>query len=385
MKKLSLTLMLVVGFLMIGQASVSAQVISAGSTVMIVQTPNNNSSLHYYIYASSDTGVADIPFPISSAGDVFDLYVQGTAWDTKVYLTDSKVVNAYSPKGSFALTSEDTWIVGNYATGNYIKRTRADRSYSVDLSVSGLSADPSAPQSAKTVRLDRSGINYNTTNYSVLGASSFAVSSWSLASNGTYVGTIVNRLTPANSTKVCGEERWQLSRWADINTVDGIVTVPETIINNVTVQVWPVSDVTLAGIVDGQSVLDSVPPLSVQLKDVYPDSYTYCQLYKGSPALGTVGAKIAGSEIYYGAYYTDKYNTEHGITTAPVYTNATTEPQNPDKFFIDLNTAAPTDGTYTLEVITETPFYGRTPERLKYITFKVDRKTYVRGTISSGN
>lgn len=371
--------------LVAGRTTVSAQAIPSGSTVMIVQTPNDTPDLHYYIFSNSDAGTADIPFPIGEKGDVFDLYVQGTAWDTKIYLADTKVVNAYSPGGSFFLTSEDPWVVGDTTTGNYIKRTRADRPYRINLSVSGLSADPAAPQSASSVRLDRVGVNYDPATYSVLGATPYTQGTYSLAWNGVYTGSMNNLLTPIGSTKACGEERWQLNRWADINAVDGTETVPETIINNVTVQVWPVADVTLDGIVDGQVILDSIPSLSVQLEDVYPDSYTYCQIYKGTAALGTVGTKVAGSEIYYGEYYTNKYNEEHGITDAPPYDEATTQPQNPDRFFIDLNANCATDGTYTLEVISETPFYGRTPERLKYITFVVDRKTFVRGTISSGN
>lgn len=374
---------------MAGKLSVLAQAIPAGSTVMIVQTPNDSPTLHYYIYASADSGSADVPFPISASGDVFDMYVQGTAWDTLVYWVDSKVVNAYSPAGSFAVTSEDPWIVGSLATGNYIKRTRADRTYGVSLTVSGLSADPTAPPSATSVRLDRVGVNYNTTTYSALGAVPYAQVSYSLGSNGISDWTVSNSLTPLNSTKVVGEERWQVYRLADINTFDGTTTVPETVINNVTVQVWPMSDVTLEGIVDGQEILDSLPSLSVQLKDVYPDSYTYCQVYKGTQVLGTVGAKVAGSEIFYGKHFTDLYNAEHGIIA--VYSDATVEPQNPDKFFVSLSASCPTDGTYTLEVITETPFSGSlvTPvygaERLKWITFKVNRRTAIRGTLSSGN
>jgi len=145
MRNLSLTLVLVTGILMAGKLTVLAQAIPSGSTVMIVQTPVNSPSLHYYMYKNTDSGSADVPFPISSFGDVFDLYVQGTAWDAIVYLVDSKVVNAYSPAGSFVVASEDSWVVGTAAAGNYVKRTRADRTYSVNLTVTGLSADPAAP------------------------------------------------------------------------------------------------------------------------------------------------------------------------------------------------------------------------------------------------
>lgn len=381
MKKLLLALVLMGGILTTGQLRVLAQDIT-GHTVMIVQTPIDSPGFQYVMYPDVDSGAADILFPISENGDVFDLWVTGTAWDDAVYLLDSKVVNAYSPAGSFAVTSEDTWIVGDVAVGNYIKRTRADRPYTITVNVSGLNMAVGAPQSASSVRLDLTGVNYTPSpDYSALGAVPYAVQSNTITSSQTW--THNNLLTPLGSTKAVGEEQWQLVRWADVDPVTFAVLVPETIINNVTVQVWPVSDVTLEGLTEGQEVLDSIPALSVQLKDVYPDSYTYCQIYKGGQVDNTVGTKISGSAIYYGAYYNNLYDTDgDGVDN---YSLPTIEPQNPDKFFIDLNSVAATDGTYTIEVITETPFDARAPELLKWITFKVNRRTAVRGTLSSGN
>jgi hypothetical protein len=49
----------------------------------------------------------------------------------------------------------------------------------------------------------------------------------------------------------------------------------------------------------------------------------------------------------------------------------------------DLSNYASRDGIYTLEVVTETPFFNRAPERLAYVTFEVDRTISSRGQLST--
>jgi hypothetical protein len=40
------------------------------------------------------------------------------------------------------------------------------------------------------------------------------------------------------------------------------------------------------------------------------------------------------------------------------------------------------DGTYTVEVLTVTPFNERKPERVAHVSFTIDRTIEVRGTLA---
>jgi len=63
--------------------------------------------------------------------------------------------------------------------------------------------------------------------------------------------------------------------------------------------------------------------------------------------------------------------------------SSTNVPQSLSVSIDDLSNYASEDGTYTLEVITHTPFFGRAAERLYHITFEVDRVITSRGQIST--
>ena len=124
------------------------------------------------------------------------------------------------------------------------------------------------------------------------------------------------------------------------------------------VQVWPIADVLISGMVPGQKVTRSLPNITVSLTDVYPDSTTTVQIYKGSQALGTEGEQIEGSRISFNSI---------------VPQDAQILVRNWDKYAVD-------DGIYTLEVITVTPIDNRAPERLAWLTFEVDRTITVNGS-----
>ncbi|MDP1591056.1 MAG: hypothetical protein Q8M07_25100, partial [Prosthecobacter sp.] len=88
--------------------------------------------------------------------------------------------------------------------------------------------------------------------------------------------------------------------------------------------------------------------------------------------LGTAGTMIGGTELRYGRHYNSDLVEE-----------PTNVPQTQKISISDLSNYAYRDGTYTLEVITETPFFGRTTERLFHVTFQVDRIISARGQITS--
>lgn len=386
-----------------------------GTTTMIIQR-DVATGLQYYIYSAANSGVSMIPFPIGAAGAVFELWLKGSPPDKAIYFADSKVVNAYSPSGGFTIQTEDPWIVGSESSGfSYIKRTRADKGYTYHLTVNGLNAASGAPLSAKEMRLDRYGMNYFLTDHinvvsgdtergpysgvnwpdaSPANALPFAIENFTVPANGIYTQTVAyNGLTATDPTKACGEEQLILTRYADFNP-DGSVLVAATEIKKATVQVWPVSSVEIMGLIAGETVsqnlvsdlvvTDVIPQVGARYKDLYPDSRTYCQVYPGPPVLGTVGTRLPGSEEHVGEYYHNEYYIEKEVSPVPPYTNPATIPKNSEIHYVDLNAYCKSNGQWTLEVITETPFNSRAPERLLYITFTVNKGAAIRGQITTG-
>ena len=72
------------------------------------------------------------------SGARFELFAKGTAWDTNIYLLDTKYIRAYSPAASMDIETEDPYVRGDPTTGTYVKRTRADRPITLHAHVSGL-------------------------------------------------------------------------------------------------------------------------------------------------------------------------------------------------------------------------------------------------------
>jgi hypothetical protein len=97
----------------------------------------------------------------------------------------------------------------------------------------------------------------------------------------------------------------------------------------------------------------------VVFKDLYPDSVTYAQIYEGPPALGKVGKVIGSSVVSYNTFAPQDAVVPLSITDS------------------DLGA----DGTYTIEVLTTTPFNHRQPERVTYVSFTLDRTIEVHGQL----
>jgi hypothetical protein len=111
---------------------------------------------------------------------------------------------------------------------------------------------------------------------------------------------------------------------------------------------------------EGKRYMDLPSDARVTLKDLYPDSVTYAQIYQGAPQLGRIGTVIGSSVVSFNTY----------------------APQNAVVPLTLLPTDLGEDGTYTIEVLTVTPFNDRTPERVAYVSFEIDRTIQVRSTIS---
>jgi hypothetical protein len=302
---------------------------------------------------------------VGDEGSLFQLYATGTAWDTNIYMLDSKLVYTYSPGVAFNVTTEDsTYVRGDTASKNGVYRTRADRPFSMKITVTGLKED-GEEQAERYVYFSTSGVNYDLTSYSGLNQPSYLIQESNLDNGVRNIGPVYHELSSTSASLGCGAQTYKIVRYAS----DG---VPATILAAPTVEVWPVATATVDNLVEGQLYIDRLPTLIVNLNHLYPDSRTYVQIYSGPAVLGKVGTIVTGTELRYGRFYNPD------LTQEP-----TNVAQTRKLSITDLSNYAYLDGTYTLEVITETPFFGRTAERLAHITFDVDRIITSRGKISS--
>ncbi len=319
------------------------------------------------IYDTPITGTGGAytsPEHVNEGGSLFELFARGTAWDSNIYLLDTKIIGTYNPETSISITSEDDYVRGDPASTTFVKRTRADRPFSVNIQVQGLVAG-STTLAENSVYLAVHGKNYDPLTYSSLNQSQYLIEESNLE-NGTHtIGPIYHQLTSPTMSSGNGEQSFTIVRYASYQ-------VPDTILAQPKVEIWPVASASVSNITAGQVFIDRIPSLVVALNHLYPDSRTYVQIYKGNQMLGTAGTLVNGTELRFGRHYNPE-QTE----------SSTNVPQSLSVSIDDLSNYASEDGTYTLEVITHTPFFGRAAERLYHITFEVDRVITSRGQIST--
>lgn len=137
------------------------------------------------------------------------------------------------------------------------------------------------------------------------------------------------------------------------------------------VQIWPVATISVLGIADNQKIIKSMPAVTFAMKELYPKSKTWVQIYSGAPVqisplypVAKAGTPIEGSVF------------ECDQPTPQEWTFNLT-PQVFNKYI-------PADGVYTMEVVTSTPFNEGRPERLLYVTFQVSRTVKVHGSVTGG-
>lgn len=292
-------------------------------------------------------GQTQSPLAINPNGARFELWTVKASPLTS-YLLDTTYVNSYIPVAQINIITEDP-----YET---IRRTRADRPFSVDITVSGMSADPDAPEAAKTVKLLHHAQSYgvNGTGSGLDRSQASLLSQGSLENNGTHnLSYDVNAVPGAVRTEVRGEERFSVYSLEDFDA-------PESQLASEFIQVWPVAYVPwITGMEDNDVLRGKAPMVKVRLKDLYPDSWTYVQVYPGAPVLGTSGTIVPGS-----SFLLDSSVPRKGKTIRA---------KNWDEVIAD-------DGEWTLEVITITPFGA---DRLAYRTFEVERTISLNGNVTS--
>lgn len=287
------------------------------------------------------------PLAINPNGARFELWTVKSSPLTST-LVDSTYVQSYVPVASVEINSEDAY--------GPIPRTRIDRPFTVKINVTGLSNDPAAPSAAKSVKLTRhvqgyagseTGTTINRNNATLLSQSS-------LSNNGSYTLSYnLSSIPGGDRTVAKGEERFSVFSLEDYQA-------PESQLSSKFIQIWPMTSIAISGMTNGHVIKGDAPEVNVTLTNLYPDSYTYTQVYEGSPVLGTLGDNVPGAAI---------------VVKDSAPRTDTIRLKNWDASIAN-------DGLWTLEVITETPFGT---ERLGYMTFKVDRAIKVNGAVTSAD
>ena len=262
------------------------------------------------------------------------------------YLLDTRHVDAYAPTAEVAIQSEDPYPV--------VPRTRADRPFTVNITINGLLEGATLPEASKSVKLLRHAQSYGAggTGVNLDRSQATLVSQAMITENGTH--TLAYDLTAVPSTdltKARGEERFSVFALAD-------EYAPESQLASMRVQVWPVADASITGISADQKIRFQMPQVTLTYNDLYPESQTYAQVYPGTPRLGVDGAIIPGSQL---------------IINDVV-------PNSRVLIVSDYDALITEDGTWTMEILTATPFGI---DRLAHVSFEVDRTIKLNGMVST--
>ena len=285
------------------------------------------------------------PLAIDPGGARFELWTI-KADPLTVYLLDTRYVGTYVPMASIRILSEDPY--------GMVPRTRADRPFTVDITTSGLRTEETAPTASKAVKLLRHVQSYGAggTGIGIDRNQATLLHQVTLTNNAVHrLSYAVNSVPGANRAKVRGEERFSVFSLADYQA-------PESQLASMYIQIWPVADGTISGISEGQRFGFALPSLTITLNDLYPDSRTYAQVYKGPPRLGAQGTVVPGSAL---------------VVYEPV-------PQNRVLLIQDWDAILVEDGQWTMELLTATPFGI---DRLYHVSFRVDRSIDVNGSFTT--
>ncbi|MFD0892002.1 hypothetical protein KBB96_11295 [Luteolibacter ambystomatis] len=323
---------------------------STDGTIMSQPITNNTVFQLYsqvYIPPSGGLGLF-LGTTVLDLGLQLSLSLFGKASSLSFVKVDETTLGTYLPSVTIQALSEDSSVPA---------RTRADRPYGMRIQVSGLQSDPTVPEYARKMQVRRSYKTYDPLIYAYTAASASGeyTDATTLQQNGTFVdNAILQRLPTSTPTKATGQETFTVYTHPDAGGV-------QTQYAAATVQIWPVATSQITGI-DTTRTYQAPPTTgSVQLSDAYPKSVTYVQVYKGNPALGTTGTPLGATVVSYDS----------------------TVPQNAMLAITGLEDVAKEDGTYTLEVLTITPFNSGAPERLAYTTFKLDRTIQVNASMNT--
>lgn len=325
--------------------------------------PDENGNSVTYDEPVGSTGAKLSPLEINPNGARFELWTVKSPAPAVNYLLDTRYVGAYVPIAQIVVDSVDPYGKDLDATGPIpqnlpamIRRTRADQAFTVYVTASGLLNGATDPEPSKSVKLLRHAQSYGVggTGLNLNRTQATLISQASINTNGVQTLSYSYQLFKvpgADKSKLRGEERFSVFSLEDYQA-------PESQLASQFIQIWPVADSTISGIAQNQLIRFAMPTVTLTMNDLYPDSRTYAQVYRGDPVLGKAGAVVPGS---------------NQIINDSVPQNRTLTLSNYDDVFDG-------DGRWTMEVLTVTPFGT---DRLTHVSFDLDRTLEVNGNLST--
>lgn len=283
--------------------------------------------------------------PINPGGARFELWTVQSSPLTS-YLLASTYVGTYIPLATVVVRTEEL--------SSAIPRTRADRPFYVDVTINGLLSGATDPEPSKSVKFLRHVQSYGVegTGVGIDRTQATLLSQSSITTNGTQNLTfLINSIPGADRAKVRGEERFSIFSLADYQA-------PESQLASQFIQIWPVADGSIAGITMNQLIRYAFPQVTLTLNDLYPNSTTYAQVYKGNAQLGVTGSIVPGSAL---------------VVNDSV-------PQSRVLTLNSYGTVFDADGRWTMELLTVTPFGI---DRLAYVSFDLDRTIKFIGAMTT--
>lgn len=301
--------------------------------------------------SAAASGEALSQMAIDPGGARFELWTFKSN-PTAEYLLDEQYVGTYIPQATVTIVTGDSYSI--------IPRTRADQPFTVNVTVSGLLADPNAPEAAQSVDFlhhvqsygtSGTGVNLDRTQATLIESGSITQNF--LVTAPRVYSFAVNQVPGSNRAKVRGEERFTLMSLQDYQA-------PPQVLATRFMQIWPVANGSIAGITNNQAIRFSLPNVTLTANDVYPDSHTYAQVYKGAPSLGKTGWIVPGSSR---------------LIKDTIPSNLTLSLSGYDTVFDEGG-----DGQWTMELLTTTPFGT---DRLAYVSFTLDRTIQMNASVTT--
>ncbi len=251
-------------------------------------------------------------------------------------LLDQKLIGAYLPAAEIKVLTLDP--------NGKIPRSRMDQPFTIEVNVEGLLTGNGLPKESTHVLIEQHIAGYQAGENSLDPTSvrsTTPVHRGYITANGrTVLKFPASSIRATDPTKAFGEEHFVIH-----TLTNGILS--QTQIASGKVQVWPVASGQIKGLSQGDVIRSNIPPIELQLTDLYPGSESRFMIYEGTSV--------------------------HGITGTPVmiHTNTCEIADTTSLRIADLDSNLTKDGTYTVALVSTT-IYG-TEFLCAPVTFQVRR------------
>jgi hypothetical protein len=300
---------------------------------------------------------------------------------------DSTLVRQFNPKTKITFQTDDPYNDPEnpaYLNQTGPRRTRADKQFLVNVNLTGLLTDPSKNVSFRMINLYRDTKSYFPSKSQISNSNIYIPQpTIQLTENNDLVNPLTkfpyvtalnspDELLPSDKIRyACGEEKFTAMSLAYKDEKGNNVVA--SVLDKKTIQIWPKSRASIEGIAQGQIIKRKIPDITFSYKDLYPLSSTFVIIYPGLNKQSSIGRKFDDNGI----------STEG--TPFCLYLNTTNESFSKKTMTAPINfdTYFPTDGWWTIEIITTTPKCPWEPDSLCYVEFQIDRSIKINATLTT--